>query len=608
MPDDVEPDTGRAKSHWVGIVEAAHAKIAPHIARHKTAQVAGMLETIEQDLQPLVGPIVASALADPDTPEEIRNLLKPLAGPEHFSESIVIGIAIGAVLQPVLGAAIDPLVTELAKANWKRQLGTASPLGGIPLSSSLLATAVLKGVISQGTGESQAIQSGTSIDAFDTMVQTAGQAIGIEQALLLYRRGDIDDSELERIVRYSDVRIDFLDDIKALRFAPPGAGDVITGRLKGHLGDTEAQRRLGEAGINPENYDWMLATAGRPPGIQEMIGLWNRGYTTQARVEAAVRQSDINDEFMPEVLDLRWYHVPPRSIVPMLRSGAITEARARTLLDEHGVRPEDQDAFIKEATKPTSSTVKELSAAQVMRLYEEKIIDRGAAITRLEALKYNADDAAQFVALADANVTERLRTSAVGKIHAKYVSHRITKADAQSHLGTIGMPAASVAQMFQFWDDERATLAPTLTIAQQQGALRRGLRTHVQFVAAMNAFGYDDAQAEILAGLAFPAPASPKAAKSKDLTVSQLVRLYQEGGITAGALRTRLTDLGYDATEAGEIVALAPTDLTVAQLTKLYEAGTIDLALFRARLLSMGYNTDDAQRLISLATPPGSTP
>lgn len=604
MLDEGPAESTKAQAHWVRIVEAAHAKIAPHIAKAKTAQVAGMLETIEQDLQPLVAPFVADIAADPNTPESIRNLLAPLLAPEHFSESIVIGIAIGAVLSPVLQAALDPIVTELAKSSWRAAIGTAGALGGVPLSPALLATAVLKGVITESDGASQAEQSGVTSSAFHNMVQTAGQAIGIEQALLLYRRGDIDEAELERIVRYSDVRIDFLDDIKALRYAPPGAGDVVTAALKGHLSDADAQARLGVAGIDPVNYSWMRATAGRPPGTEQMLHLWNRGVATQADVEAAVRQSDINDDFLPFILQLRHYFPPPRSIVPMLRAKAITEAQARTLLGYYGVDAEWADAFVKEAQKPASTTVKELSAAKVVELYEERIITRAVCASRLDALGYSADDAESFAALADANVESKLRTSAVGKIHARYVTYKIDKPAATARLSALSLPAASVTQLFTFWDDERSTLTPNLTVAQWQGAFRRGLKTHAEFVAGVTAYGYSADEAETLAGLALPPPALPKSAKSKDLTASQLVRLFQEGGITAADLRTRLLDLGYDATEAGEIVALAPTDLTVAQLSKLYTAATIDAATFRARLLSMGYTDADATRIISLAPPP----
>lgn len=604
MLDDVPSEPTKAHTHWVRIVEAAHAKIAPHIAKAKTAQVAGMLETIEQDLQPLVAPFVKELAADPSTPPEIRNLLAPLVEPTHFSESIVIGIAIGAILQPVLGAALDPLVTELAKSSWNAAIGSAGALGGIPLSPALLATAVLKGVITESTGAQQAQQSGVTSSAFHNMVQTAGQSIGIEQALLLYRRGQIDEAELERVVRYSDVRIDFLEDIKALRFAPPGAGDVITGRLKGHLTDAQATKQLGEAGIDPTNYDWMLATAGRPPGTEQMLHLWNRGVATEADVDAAVRQSDINDHYLPFVKELKHYYPPPRSLVPMLRSKAITETQFRLWMSFYGAEPDVVDAFLKEGTKPASTTIKELTAAKIVELYEDKIITRAECVTRIDTLGYNADDAESFAKLADANVEGKLRTSAVGKIHARYVTYKIDKPTATTHLNGVGLPQASVTQLFQFWDDERATLAPALTVAQWQGAFRRGLKTHAEFVAGVRAYGYDADEAETLAGLALPPPALPKSAKSKDLTASQLVRLFQEGGITATVLRTRLLDLGYDPTEAGEIVALAPTDLTVAQLTKLYTATTIDAATFRARLLSMGYTDADATRIISLAPPP----
>ena len=82
----------------------------------------------------------------------------------------------------------------------------------------------------------------------------------------------------------------------------------------------------------------MKATAGRPPGVESMLQLWNRNLAgdnrssvTEAVINDVVHQSDINDRFLPYVKELRTYIPPPRSIVPMLRSGAITQAEFDSL-------------------------------------------------------------------------------------------------------------------------------------------------------------------------------------------------------------------------------------------------------------------------------------
>lgn len=578
------------------IIEA-HEKLAPKIAKANTEHVVNLLETFEADMSKYVAPIAQRLRDDPATPADLHELLDALSEPPHFGVSLAISFALGAILSPVIGAAFQPAVQGISNSAW-----ASNP--SQPLSPALLASAVIKGVETEGTAASEAAKSGISAGAFDVMVKAAGNAIGFEQAIELQRRGLLAGTTLEAVLRYSNVNPAFYAAALNLVTNPVGIGEVMNARIRDHLTDAQAQNLYEQAGGIPDQYAWRRDANGRPPGPMQVLELWNRGVIDEPTVDAMLAQSDLALQFQETVKELRHYFPPPRSIVPMLRSKAIDESQARQLLTYYGVGEPWATAFITEGTKPASGTVKELTAAKVVDLYEEKIITRAVCVARLDALGYSADDAEAFAQLADANVESKLRTSAVNKIHSRYVTYKIDKPTATARLSDAGLPQPSITQVFAFWDDERATLAPNLTVAQWQGAFRRGLKTHAEFVAGVRAYGYDADEAETLAGLALPPPALPKAAKSKDLTASQLVRLYQEGGIDAATLRTRLLDLGYDATEAGEIVALAPTDLTVAQLTKLYTAGTVDAGMFRARLLSMGYTADDATRIVSLAPPP----
>jgi hypothetical protein len=200
----------------------------------------------------------------------------------------------------------------------------------------------------------------------------------------------------------------------------------------------------------------------------------------------------------------------------MLRSGSITEARARELLTQNGVRAVDQDAFIGEAVKHTSTSTKELGASQVVRSYEERLIDKATAIARLEALKYNAADATLIVELADNAVTERFRNAAITRVHALYVSHKIARAQAQADMAAFGLPSVSVAAWLTLWDDERAANVAVLSVAQCQGALHRTVFTLDQFVARMHAHGYSGLDVKVLAAEAYPPNRVPPAVLALD--------------------------------------------------------------------------------------------
>lgn len=453
--------------HWLGIVDKAHDLVAGRIDARKKQHVEDVLHQLEADLAPLIGPLAQRVIDNPEASDELKGLMREAGAPEHQFGSLVVGFAIGATIAPALGAAFAPEIQGIENVAWGK-----NPTR--PLSPEIAAAAVLKGVLTEAEGADRARVSGTDAGQFGVMVEAAGQSIGLAEALLLFRRGQITEAHLREIEQYSNLNPRFYDDILKLRFGPPPAGEVITGALKGHLDDATAQRLLGEAGIDPANYTWMHQTAGRPPGIQEMLHLWNRGVATEADVDAAVRQSDINTDYLRLVKELRHYYPPPRSIVPMLRTGAITEAQARQLLTYYGVGEPWASAFIAEAHHSSSTNVKELSQAQVVRMYSNRLIGRAAAHAKLVALKYTDDDANLLLDFADDARTERVLNATINKVGTLYVAHKLALNDATHALSSAGVPPAAQHDLFALWDIQRDANVHLPTVAGIVGAYRRG--------------------------------------------------------------------------------------------------------------------------------------
>lgn len=504
MVDDRERKTQAIREHWAGIVSHAHDAIAGKLDARSKQRVADYAHEFERDVSPHVAPLVEHLLDDETIPEPIRNLLRELATPQHQTGALLLGIALGGMIAPVLGAIVGPAVEQIADTQW-----TKNPYRNLSPAEAALAVLRHNPHLADPAGE--ALTSGIDQSRFNALVYNTGDSLPMGELLQLYRRNLIDQGRLQTGLRQSRMRDEWFPEILDLRYQPPGAGTVITGVLKAHLSEADGRKKLAEAGIDPTNFEWMKDSSGRPPGIMSMVGLWNRGYTSQAKVEQAVRQSDINPDYMAEVLALRWYHVPPRSIVPMLRSGSITEARARVLLSEHGVRPEDQDAFLREATQHRDAVVKSLSASQVARAYENRLIVKGEALQRLGAIKYNAVDAELLLDIADTEVAHRALAAATTRIHSLYVHRKITRAEASADLSKVGQPAAAITQLLALWDEELTIDTPHLSMSQWGGALRREIITLTEFIARAHAAGWSGLPVKVLAAEAFPAGHVPTA-------------------------------------------------------------------------------------------------
>lgn len=509
MVADPAPGHGMFSDVLGAAIHKATVAAAPHVQAAHDERVTAFLEGLEARVAPLIAPFLQSTLDDPATPPEVRNLLGVLAGPTHKFDSSLIGIGLAAIMYPFLQALLDPTVTDVRQGAWSTHVGGGAE--GTALSPAEVALGVIKNTLGTLDAHGEAAKVGIDAQRFDIMVANTGEPPGIAELLQAFRRGIIDATRLAHGVRQSRLRNEWLDVITALRYAPPPAGEVVAGRLKNHLTEAEYRTKLSEAGTDPANADWMVATAGRPYGIEQGLHLLNRGVIDEARMRQVVAQSDVNPDYTDDILELRHYFPPPRSIVPMLRSGAITETQARQLLADYGVGEPWATAFITEATHTKAASVKELSQAQTLRMYGAKFLDRPTATQRLQRLGYDDTTIGLLLDFADEAQHERYVNAVVTRVHARYVAYKLDKSEATTALQADGIPAAAVNDLLTVWTIEREANLHILTPAQITAAYRRKEIDARETKQRLLAVGVQHSDLAIVVADAFP-PTKPNPA------------------------------------------------------------------------------------------------
>lgn len=572
---DETPATPGIAGHLKQALIGAHDHLADRIDERKKAHVANVLEQFETDIAPHLAPLVDQALANPGMPDELRALVAEVGTPQHFSSSLLIGVAVGAIIGPVLGSAVEPYVQAISNNAW-----AANP--SRPLTPDLLAAAVLKGVESQGTAATEAQKSGIAAGAFDVMVKAAGNAIGFEQALELSRRNLLTGVTLDDVLHYSNVNPAFYAAAKNLITNPATIGEVLNARIRTHLTDGQAQELYAEAGGIPAQYQWRLDSTGRPPGPMQVGELFNRKIIGDDVASQMLAQSDLALQFQSTVKELWKYYPPPRSLVPMLRANAIDEAKFRLWMSYYGAPPDVVDAFIKEAGSSSTSTAKTLTQAQVTASYELKLITRPAALAKLESVRFSADDANAILDLADEKRQQAMDNAVVRMIGQRYVTRKIGKPEATTQLNAIPIPTAAIADLFHLWDIELQITTYHPSPAGVVGALRRGILNPKECYTRLHALGVADTDIAIVVGDGYPPTAPQDAQAAADAVLHQLAAIpgVAGSGGTGGK------------------------SLTASQVSKLYSAGTIPRAEAVADLTRLGYTATQADQLLSLAEPP----
>lgn len=473
--------------------------LLPHETHYRAKATEAFLEQSESELAPTLRRAFQHVLDDDETPEEIKQFFRSMTGPEHQGQFFLVVASILGLAMAGPGAAASGLLQILKNGSFDRW-------PEVPLTPAELALAVVRGEASEGDAAHEARKSGTAEGRFDLLTRITGEAIAIEQLLLLYRRGQIDEGRLERGIRQSRIRNEWVPEVKQLRYAPPGAGEVIAAAVQNHLSIPEATRHLANAGIDPAEFQWLYETAGSPPGLHELLDLLNRGEFSENDMRQAIRESRVKDKYVDAMLKLRVHLMPMRTIVSAVRQGVIDDGAALQKLAHLGVPADDAAILVKEGHSTKTAGVREASASQVVQSYELGMVNKDAAHAQLVKLKFDDESANLLLDLGDHRRQMALRERAANRIGSAYIAHHTDRTTASAALDRIGMNTDERDHLLQLWEQERNTNVRTLTEAQIIRLMKKGLLTEAEAVARHIALGYTEPDARLLVSEWAPQP------------------------------------------------------------------------------------------------------
>lgn len=388
------------------------------------------------------------------------------------------------VLYGLLGTVFEPVTTEIGQEVWE-----AAVTGGLhrALSPELLAVMVVRGWMTEAEAEAEALKNGVNQGDFSRMVANARNPIGPEEAAVALRRQLIPEDAPPGVpsylnaIRQGNLGDQWADVIKALSKQIPSPSDVLQANLEGQIPAGTDPRalyeRVGGLATDPnDGFDWftlMFNTRGSAPSPNEAGVMANRGIIPwdgqgpgvtsfyQAFLEGPWR-----NKWEPAWRALTEYLPPPRTVVAMVRSGALSPADALVLLEKHGLTPTLAQAYITDATHTKAATQKQLSLSTVLGMYEAKQIDAATATGFITNLGYTAAEATAELSYADYQRAHKGLAAAVNKVGAAYLAKKIDAAAATSALATLGVPAEAIQQQIATWDVERTTQVRVLTESQ----------------------------------------------------------------------------------------------------------------------------------------------
>lgn len=188
-----------------------------------------------------------------------------------------VSTAAGYGMGSAIGPALRPITQAVANEAWATHPNR-------PLSPQEAAEAVVRGVLSMDDAAKEALANGINAERFKWIEELAGQPPGPQQVLELWNRGAIDEAQVDKALRQSRLRPEWVDPIKALKRYLPSVSDLITWGVREVFSPAQRAALDLDADFPPELAD-RLAELGYSEG--DARNAWAGHWQLPSRVEGA---------------------------------------------------------------------------------------------------------------------------------------------------------------------------------------------------------------------------------------------------------------------------------------------------------------------------------
>ena len=518
MPEPTDDELEHTGGLLSKVLAETILRVHPHVAKFtettKDEFRHQFLEGLEQHTAEVAGPLLDSVLASTMVPSELAGLIAELRLPTEQFTAIISQFFIFGLMFTLGQALLAPFVQQVQNDVW-----SAHP--DRPLAPPDIATAVVRGIgfgDTEGTQVAQwaldeAAKSGLNPEVFKTMVGVTGMAPALQLLFEMIRRGVITEGELNAGgttliagIQQSDIKDEWIESVSKLRYVLPTPADFVRAAVQAQMDYATAKEWAIKVGLepagwldaNPDWFDLLYHTAGRPPGPVELAHLANRGLIPWSGTgpevlsfEQGIRESDIKDKWIPKLEELAVYWPPSGEVRTLLLHGGITEDQALAYWKANGVPDALAKGYLHLAQIEQITQDKALAKGDILELLQEQAIDDNDAATMLAEIGYSGANAEHLIAMAHFRYELQILRRTVAKVATLYTTRKINATQAKEGLNGLGMPESQITHLMGVLTDQRDATVLISTPSQVESGFHYGIIDQPTALSMLEGMGYD---------------------------------------------------------------------------------------------------------------------
>lgn len=431
---------------------------------------------------------------------------------------------------------------------------------------------------------SQGINQGWSQNMLTMAFSSPSPVDGLE----MMRRGLVNGDQVRTWCEYNQIPQPAIDAYLQMINGPVSVADAALAVLRGNIAMDKGLQIAQENGFDADSFNILIGNTGEPPGLEQLLEAYRRGFIDQATLERGILQSRYRNEWIPMLEKLRYAPISVADAVNAVVQDQMDMATGESISQQNGLEPGQFTVLYNTAGEPLSRTEMEelfnrgiVSQDQVNQALREsrvknKYVDlafllhskvppiftvqnalRRGGMSQAQAISYimqsgySKEAATEIVNAASQELTQTYRDKVLAAVTALYEDNLISE---ESALGTVNELGYTQDQSkFIVQGSELRREAKTLQTAVN--AIRAKFLGHhvtqTQASGLLDQMGVPSAQRDLLLALW----AIEAGAFTRTLTEAQVVKAVSNGLIDQADGQARLLEMGYNQTDADLLLA-----------------------------------------------------
>lgn len=428
-------------------------------------------------------------------------------------ESAAYQLFVWSIASQVIQALAAPAFTDLQTA-----VNAAHPV--MPLSAAEAATAANRAFMAIDAAAAEAAKQGIDADRFAVLRHLAGTAPAPEELAAALRRGVIPaDGTGAGAVTFAQgiAEGNLLDKwgpvIQALAKQWPTPADILRATLQGQETIEQGRADYERVGGDPEWFQLMFDAEGSAPTPLEASEMAERGIIPwdgtgpqAVSFAQAFLEGPWRDKWQDAYRQLARYYPTASEVVELYRWGQLDVPAATSMLTQRGLDAQQAAWWIAYADANAIDDYRGLTEQAILAMLSISYISDDQARTMLAAIHKGPAAIDQLIAYGHIQRAIQSVNQAVSRVGNLYQARKITAATATDALTRLGVGAVAIPDIIADWDAVASINVRTLTEAQVVDAWDKLVLDDSEALQELQNIGYTPFDAWVLLSTKAGAP------------------------------------------------------------------------------------------------------